>query len=383
MHGIVRGTLEEAGTAFVDNEAVVLVPGEETLLTRVALPPIRQPKRRLAAARFALEDRLAGRIEALHFAPGTAASGQETPVAVVDATRMQAWCDAFETAGLDVVRVLPDALTLPAPGPEAWQLALFDDRVLVRTGPADAFACERDLWPMLAGALAPPATIHIHARSADAINALQGFDAIEPKPELTPHAHAGADALIGVLLDNGEAHRHPINLRQGDFARQSQFESRWRPFVLTGALAATWLVVAIAGRAIETWQLDNRIEALHQQTLAAFHGAFPDVQNINDLRVQAEQGIRSLRGAGGGGGLFAMLQATASVTGATDALQVQAMQYRNGELDLSINGDNVQSVETLRAGFAQQQDIQLSVQSADASASGVQIRASLTQGQNS
>ena len=70
VHGIMRATLAEAGQALGDDEIVALVPAEDILLTEVALPPIRQAKRRLAAARFALEDRLAGRIEQLHFALG-------------------------------------------------------------------------------------------------------------------------------------------------------------------------------------------------------------------------------------------------------------------------------------------------------------------------
>ena len=78
-----------------------------------------------------------------------------------------------------------------------------------------------------------------------------------------------------------------------------------------------------------------------------------------------------------------MLEATADVAGQDDSLVVQGMQYRNGTLDLSIRGKNVQSVETLRAGFASQAGLTLSVQSADANADGVQIRASVTQGQAS
>ncbi len=188
------------------------------------------------------------------------------------------------------------------------------------------------------------------------------------------------DALLAMLLTQPDALRAGVNLRQGTFARGSQFQSQWRPLMLTGALAAAWLLVAIVARGIETWQLDQRADALHQQTLAAFHDAFPNVQNINDLRVQAEQGIRQLRGNGGAGGLFPLVQAVAAVTGQTDDLQVQSMQYRNGKLSLSLNGKNVQSVETLRAGFAQRDRIQLSVEGADASSSGVQIRATVSQG---
>ena len=383
VHGIMRATLAEAGQALGDDEIVALVPAEDILLTEVALPPIRQAKRRLAAARFALEDRLAGRIEQLHFALGTATSGGETPVAVVDELQMRAWCDAFDAAGLDVVRILPDCLALPVPDAHTWQMARIDERILVQTAPGHGFACSDDLWPVLAGAFDTPDIIELHGTSSDTIQALDADDAFVPPPEIKPHSHAGVDALIGVLLDHADTHKSAINLRQGEFARHNQLESRWRPFILTGGLAAAWLVVTIAAHGIETWRLNQRIDALEAQTQTAFRDAFPDVGTINDLRVQAEQGIASLRGGSGRAGLFPVLEATADVAGRDDSLVVQGMQYRNGTLDLSIRGKNVRSVETLRAGFANRAGLSLSVQSADANADGVQIRASITQGQPS
>lgn len=385
---LARGSLDDFAAAIDhgDSEVAVVIPGEDVLLTRAPLPPIRSAARRLQAARYALEDRLAGRVEQLHFAlVGAPDRDGETPVAVIDLDRMTTLCDALDAAGIDAARILPDYMTLPVPDTSGWQIAATDAHVLARTDAAAGFACDADLWPVVAQALETPASATVRTADTGRAKRLLDIDWGEDSeaPEADVVGYTDADALLASLLAQPEALRGTVNLRQGAFARRSQFQSQWRPLMLTAALAATWLVVAIVARGVETWQLDQRIDALHQQTLAAFHDAFPDVQNINDLRVQAEQGIQQLRGNGGAGGLFPLVQAVAAVTGQTDDLQLQSMQYRNGKLGLSLNGKNVKSVETLRAGFAQRNNIQLSVQSADASASGVQIQATVSQGASS
>ena len=140
-------------------------------------------------------------------------------------------------------------------------------------------------------------------------------------------------------------------------------------------LAAAWLLVAVAARGIESFQLHQRIDDLEATSETAFREAFPNVRTINDLRVQAEQNIRELRGSGGSGGVFALLQAIAEVTGDAGDIRIQSLQYRDGAVYLNLRGENVQALESLRAGFARQPATRLSVESADAAADGVQIRA--------
>lgn len=388
QHRLIRGRLDEFAATLEDSsrEVAVIIPGEEVLLTRAPLPPIRGASRRLQAARYALEDRLAGRVDQLHFALAGAGDDQgETPVAVIEHERMRMLCQALDAADIDAVRILPDYMALAVPAPGCWQLAAADDRLLARTSAASGFACDTDLWPLLAASLDTPEAVTMRATSTDQARDLLAVDwgaATNEPPTVDFVACENADAVLAALLAEPETLRGGLNLRQGAFARRSQLQSRWQPLILTGALAVTWLVIALVARGVQTWQLDQRIDTLHQQTLTAFHDAFPDVQNINDLREQAEHGIHRLRGSGGANGLFPLVQAVASVTAQTDDLQVQSMQYRHGELSLSLDGKDVKSVKTLRAGFAQHDRFQLSVKSADASESGVQIRATVSQGAN-
>ena len=376
---IVRGDLAEAALAADGRECVVLLPGEDILVTRVHLPPIRQAKRRLRAASFALEDQLISRVDDLHFALAAKAdSDGETPVLVVDRQLMHRVVQACNAARLDVTAIIPDMLALPPVDPGCWRVAVFDERILTRTRVHHGFACEPALWPTLASACDAPERIVLYTASGDA-EASRVLEQLsfQPPPEIEQASNADADTVSARLLAEADS-QGAINLRQGAFARASAMQTWWYPFRLTAGLAAAWLLIALAARGIETFQLHQRIDTLQAASESAFREAFPNVRTINDLRVQAEQNIRNLRGSGGSGGMFPLLQATAEVTGQAGELTIQSLQYRDGAIYLSLRGDNVQALEALRAGFARQAGAALQVESADAAADGVQIRASVS-----
>ncbi|MES1938962.1 Type II secretory pathway, component PulL [Salinisphaera sp. T5B8] len=376
---LVLGELADAALAADGRECILLIPGEDVLLTRVTLPPIRQARRRLQAAAFALEDQLATRVDDLHFALAARADADgDTPVLVVDRALMQRLLDACAEAGLDIVQAVPDIFALPNPESECWHVAVVADRVLTRTGTHHGFACEASLWPVLASGCTPPARIVVEAaRNNTAAQTMRTEQGLEPAPTIEPTEYADDDTVFARLLARADTSQ-AINLRQGVFARASAMQTWWQPFKLTAGLAAAWLLVALTARGIESYQLHQRINALEARSESVFRETFPRVGTINDLRVQAEQNIRALRGNGASGGVFPLLQATAEVAGQAGSLSIQSLQYRDGALYLSLRGDSVQSLEALRAGFARQRGTRLNVESADAAADGVQIRASVT-----
>lgn len=377
-----HGMLGDAADAAAQRDVLVLVAGETVLLTEVALPPIRQSGRRLNAAKYALEEQLAARVDTLHFAladkPVVRSNARDgtTAIAVTDLERMHALVATLTDAGLNITRIAPDVLALPEPQPGSWQACTLGKRILARTGLTTGFACDHDLWPALAGGAENEAERIIVQTDRTHDPVLPATDSAgAPTIETLPPC--SSDALLVCLLGNAEA-RVNVNLCQGEFARRSNARSWWQPFKATAALAALWLVVLLGSRAVASYQVHQRIDALHQQTVSAFHAAFPDVQNINNLRVQAEQKIAALRGHGAGGGIYELLQATAAATTAATGISVQTLQYRSGKLILSLKGDNVQALETLRAGFKRQPGVRMTIERADAGDDGVQIRASVS-----
>lgn len=369
------GATAPALAAAGERDIVLVVPGEEVLLTQAALPPIRQTAKRRQAARYALEDRLATPVDELHFALGKRRGDGVTPVAAVARERMAAWLETVRAHGVEPAAAVPDYLCLPDAEGGSLRVWLADGRALARGGDRTGFACEYGLLPDLLAAGSGE-------RPRLSITAADGEDERDLLARLHEAGHEIETEFVddsGVVysrLLRGAARAPALNLNQGEFAPASRAVSNWwRPFRVTAALFAGWLILALSIQALTYWQLRQEAEALRARSEANFREAFPRVQRIRDLRVQAEEELRALRGDGAANTLFALLQATALAGAGDENLRIESLQYRDGALYLSLLGDDIQALETLRAGFERQSGARLTVESADAGSGGVQIRA--------
>lgn len=368
----VTGDAAVAVAAAGERAIVLIVPGEEVLLAEVKLPPVRQMSRRRQAARYALEDRLATPVDELHFALGERRGDGVTPVAAVARERMAEWLRIPRTHGVEPAAAVPDYLCPPAPEAGAWRVWLIDGRALVRCGEQAGFACEYDLLPELFGAgTGDRPRLDVLAVDDEAG---RGLLARLRDREAAIEADFVTDAgEIRARLLAGAAGKPALNLCQGEYAPVSRTESWWPPLRVTAALFTGWLALTLTVQALTYWQLRQETRALHARSETVFRETFPRVERIRNLRAQAEEELRALRGDGAAGTLFTLLQATARA-GAGD-LRIESLQYRDGALYLSLSGENVQALETLRAGFERQPAARLTVESADAGSGGVQIRA--------
>lgn len=367
------GDVAAAVAAAGEREIVLVVPGEDVLLAEARLPPVRQAARRRRAAGYVLEERLAAPVEETHFALGERRGDGATPVAAVARERMQGWLEALRTHGAEAAAAVPDYLCLPAPGDGAWRVWLAGGRALARGGDRQGFACEYELLPDLLAANDEPPSPEVLAADGDAERALLArLRERGCEPDVT-FAEKTGDVHSRLLA--AAAGRPRLDLRQGEYAPVSRLESWWPPLRATAALFGGWLILALTVQALTYWQLRHEADTLHARSEAAFRAAFPRVERIRDLRGQAEEELRALRGDGSAGTLFTLLQATAAAAGNGGGLRVESLQYREGALYLSLSGDDIQALERLRAGFGRQTAARLTVESADAGDGGVQIRA--------
>jgi len=141
-----------AGDAVRD---IVLVPAEQVLLLSVALP-LPSHARRLAALPFAIEDRIAARIDEVHLALGGQGPDGGWLAAVVDPQLMAGWIAAAEESGLGNAAIMPDALALPVPEAGRWHVHRVGARILVRLPDGSGFAAMEPLFLSLWGAAGRP-----------------------------------------------------------------------------------------------------------------------------------------------------------------------------------------------------------------------------------
>lgn len=359
-----------------DTSLTLVVPGEDVLLSSVDIPPVRQATRRRQAVRFALEDRLAQPIDELHIAIGPRTPGGEFPAAIAAHDCMEAWLAAIGERAPQVVAIVPDYLCLSLPHEGEAALYLGGDRALVRIGPFRGFSCELSLAPALLRRGDEDIPLHVATDGSEA--AEQVITRLRDRGFTVEGATTAVPATNAASLLHAASIRPPINLLQDIYAPRSASDEWLQPLRPGLIMLSLWVVLLLGGQALEYRELAREQAQMRTFAEEQFRAAFPDVNNVNNLRLQAENEIRQLRARQGTAGLFPLLQATADAVGPASALSIESFQFRNGELFVSLRGDSVQSVEALRSGFADNRVARLEIESADAGNDGVQIRARIS-----
>jgi general secretion pathway protein L len=349
---------------------VLLLPSAQIRLTSVQLPA-RQLAKVQQAVPYVLEDQFADDVETLHFAVGTRRADGQWPVAAIARERLTAVLAWFAEQGLRPDAVIPDLLALPEPDDGRFTLLVDGDEVLVRSGWSSGFCCLRadlELCLQLADpdrqrslrVIVPRNQSFDPSTLGRPVEAVHGF--AQPLEALLQHLHADA----------------AINLLQGEFSARQDLLRLWRPWRAAAALAGVSLLIAAALHGIEVWRLGSELEALDAQNRQRYQQLFPAETRIVDLEAQLDQQLARLRGGPSGASLLVLMDVVAETIGAVPGLRLEAVQYRDAALYVSLGAEGLQSLEQLKSWFESPRAARLEVQSANSGQQGVQLRIKLT-----
>ncbi len=346
-----RGPLADLSSQSDGVRQILVAPSEAVTLHRLALPS-RKRSTWARAVPFALEDYLVEDIETLHFALGSAVDGGYLPVAVVDRILLSAWLETCDQAGLTPAAVVPDPLLLPWQNDE-WSVLLEARRALVRTGRWEGFATERDnLALLLAQALAEagetkPRRLRVWGAPATEL----AETGVELSPEDTP-----IEPLA--LFASGYQPATILNLLQGGYSRQAHW-GRWlRPWRAAAALAGMTLLVQIAGQVYDHWRLQREVTALRTEIERTFKDALPEATRIVNPKVQMETRLRELAPSGGSGFLELLYQGAQPLAHFPN-VTLRGLGYRDGQLDLALEGGDPAVLDRLRQQFERQPGLRM------------------------
>ena len=346
-----RGPLADLSSQSDGARQILVAPSEAVTLHRLALPS-RKRSTWARAVPFALEDYLVEDIETLHFALGGAVDGGYLPVAVVDRILLSAWLETCDQAGLTPAAVVPDSLLLPWQNDE-WSVLLEARRALVRTGRWEGFATERDnLTLLLAQALAEagetkPRCLRVWGAPATELAETE----VELSPEDTP-----IEPLA--LFASGYQPATVLNLLQGGYSRQAHW-GRWlRPWRAAAALAGMALLVQIAGQVYDHWRLQREVTALRTEIERTFKDALPEATRIVNPKVQMETRLRELAPSGGSGFLELLYQGAQPLAHFPN-VTLRGLGYRDGQLDLALEGGDPAVLDRLRQQFDRQPGLRM------------------------
>lgn len=345
------GPLTELANPPGNARLILVAPSEAITLHRVPLPG-RNRALWARAVPYALEDQLIDDIETVHFAMASVPDGERLPVATLGHAVLRGWLETCAQAGLTPTAVIPDVLLLPWQDGD-WSVLVENGRAVVRTGRWEGFALEREsLHLFLDQALveagdAQPRRLRIWG---------------SPPPPLTASGTAWqVEEAPGEPLQLFAVGYQPstiLNLLQGPYSRQTQWKRRLRPWRPAAILAGAWLLLQGVAVVYEHQQLQREQIALQTKMEEVYKSAVPGATRIVNPKAQLEARLRELTPTDAQGGVFLELlhQGGQPLVDFPD-ITLRSLNYREGQLDLALEGGNPATLDQLRQRFEQQPNI--------------------------
>lgn len=291
--------------------ATLLVPSESVLLL-VADLPLGTHAKRLAALPFAIEDRIADPIDAVHVALGSEIAPKRYLVAVVRHARMREWIEIADTAGLAHAAMVPDALALAVPD-EGWTAEAGEGRMLVRSADGSGFAVPSALAGQAWEAAGQP---RIWNAGATPIGELPQ----EPRP-------AGGGSLAERLA------KPAVDLRQGVYARRAAGGSSWLKRL--GWIAAAGIAAHTVIAAADAVMLRAIAERRADDTRAAVAQAAPGANLSGDLRTSVADMLPP-PGAAGSRFVPLVMRTSNALAPLSSAVTARSMRFEGNALVMEI-----------------------------------------------
>jgi type II secretion system protein L len=342
-----------------------VLAAELVLLERVALPAAQQ-RRLQSALRFLAEDSIVPDPARVHVAAARTPQKDVVCVGVVDREWLVQALARLGRAGVAPIAAYPETL-LPPLEADAWIVACSGDESFVRTGEAEGFVLDR------AAGDEPPVALRLALDAARSNGrAPQRLVLRAASGAALPDAARWSEALElpvepGAAWRWSQARSRPrFELLQGEFAPRGTGgawrEALARPALLAAALVALMSVAIAADWALKAAERDR----LQAEMRDLYRQSFGESAVLVDPPLQMSRALAELRLAAGKGSasdFVALLNAVAESMPDAGAQRVEAIDYENGRLSLSLRARDPTKAAALAAQLR-----------ARASAPGLEIR---------
>ncbi len=282
-----------AELAAMDHDRlIILLAGEDVLVTRIVRPPGRESQSRKAVP-FVLEERLAGEVDQMHV---VSAPCDDDPaqllVAALRRDLFESILAVFSDAGLVPDLVIPDFLALPREQGD-WTLVLTRDRFLALSPTGTGAAMERE-------SLAPWLRLLAASEQDGSGFAVYDCDGAGVDQGMFPRARvvSGPDPWQR-LLARDFPFEHRLNLLVGDFRVRGR-RGRLLPslLILPLVLAFIWLGLLFISDTLDYLGLAREEARLTAAITGVYKKTFPGPAVVIDPRLQMEQKLKGLKGSG-------------------------------------------------------------------------------------
>ena len=341
-----EGELAQATAIAEGRTVVLLVPAGEVFRASLELPT-RGRRAAVKGARYALEDRIAGDVEEMHFAFGPA-TGDGLDVAAIERRRLTEWLSRCSSEGLAPVAVYGEGDTLPDL-PNASIAMLEQDKLLVRNGGGQVASAEPGelaslvdiLCAELADEEASPFRLVIYCEpelesaARKAMAQLAGREVELRLLESGVMAHMAAEALSG----------RGVNLLQGEFRprddQHRSFRNLWVSLLAVALLYPVFL-------ALDGWRAQKEFGVVAEVVDAGIARLMPDVTGSDKLRSELRRRIvtADLSAAANSDEFLGLVEALENSGG--EKVRVLGLNYGNGAARVQVRAADMETLDETR-----------------------------------
>ncbi len=370
------GPLDAAAADAGTRPVIVLVPATNVLSTSVDLP-IRGGARLRSALPFALEEQLADDIEHLHFAAGQRRDDGTRPVAVVARSVMDGWLARLTEAGIEPVRMVPEHYGL-AKIPGTLSVLVADECVMFNDGgdvefvmegvnPSDVLVAagllgEREATPPEDSEAARHLLVYCSAEDEQRLS----HEWLALRQELSSvDVHVlpdGALPRLAVTVASGAG----VDLLQGPYSARTDYSAHFKPWRKVAVLLLGLLVVGLAGKGVDYFQLRSEEKELQAQFAEEYRQVRPgDNREILDP-VSAVRSVRqSLGGAAGPQVFLPSLRQLGEAMAQNPNARIETISYRAGVIDIRVDSPDVATLDKIQKAVGASGQYRASIQSTD------------------
>lgn len=358
---IAAGDLASLLQASKGRPIVLIAPADTVLLTHVDLA-IRQAAKLRKAVPFVLEERIAGDLDDMHFALGSTV-GERTTVAAIDSEKFATWLLPFEEAGHMPRQVVPEVLLLPRHDNE-WSVLVSDGVARVRTGQYEGFSCDVANVSML---LAAELEQREEAPTIVRYWNCDGDESLEWPTVGQEIKTYGCNGDLRVLAQGYQA-RQALDLLQGTYSQQADWVKILKPWRWAAVLLGVWLTASLGVKYYEQISLEKLNAQLTAQSEKIYRQTFPKARRVVNPRLQMDQQLRALKGAGSAtseAAFVELLAQSAPILRKSSGVKLESIGFRNGELSIKASAPSLSELDRLKQQLAEVDRLQAELSSAD------------------
>ncbi len=343
------GSLKDAAKACGKRRIVLIIPGNEVLLTSAEVPT-RNRQRLLKALPYTLEEYLINDVESQHFAIKPSKTGNRHPVAVISKEVLDGWLKFLhDSCGIKPELVIPDTLLVPRK--KGWNIVITKNQCYVRTGPFSGFNCSpSEMLNYFEIALNhssddKPTTLNCWTNPKNITNEIIEFF-VKHKIKLKFEKPDKTLILLQAKYFNDNS---VINLLQGSYGSKrtnNEYLQKWMP---VAASFLVWLAITFTSNVAHYFEMKNEVSNLEKEALMIYKTTFPDARKFTRLRKNMSKQFRKLQKKQGIAqhSFMELLGATGDATKNIKSLELTKLKFENSELSIYFVIDDTSKIDQI------------------------------------